>query len=53
MRTCIRHMVKDGLEFVPGCEYKVEYNPVDQNLYVYTVWGFTTITPFDLHTHFI
>lgn len=37
MRTCVRHMVKNGLEFIPGLQYKVDYNPIDKNLYIYNV----------------
>jgi hypothetical protein len=53
MKTCVKWFVKDGLEFIPGMEYKVEFNPIDKNLYIYTVWGFTTITTSQLSTHFI
>jgi hypothetical protein len=53
MKTCVKWFVKDGLEFIPGMEYKVEFNPIDKNLYIYTVWGFTTITASQLSTHFI
>lgn len=53
MKTCVKWFVKDGLEFIPGMEYKVELNPVDKNLYIYTVWGYTTISPSILNSNFI
>lgn len=52
-KLCVKQYRKDGLDFIPGLEYEVEYNPIDRNLYIYTVWGYTTITPFALNSNFI
>lgn len=40
---CLRDFRKDGLIFCKGCTYRVNYNPVDGRLYIYTVWGYTDI----------
>lgn len=50
---CVKWFIKDGLEFIPGMEYKTEFNPVDNKIYIYTVWGFTTIDPLIVNTNFI
>lgn len=52
-KKCVKYLCIDGLEFIPGLEYEYDFNPVDQNLYIYTVWGYTTISPLALNTHFI
>lgn len=53
MKRCVKWFIKDGLEFIPGMEYKTEFNPVDNKIYIYTVWGFTTIDPLIVNTNFI
>lgn len=53
IKTCIRSFRLNGLMFAAGNEYKVELNPVDGNLYIYTVWGYTTITTNWLNYYFI
>lgn len=53
MKTCVKYYTKDGMEFLPGTEYKVEFNPIDKRLYIYTVWGYTTISPLIINSNFI
>lgn len=53
MKTCVEYLLLDGLEFIPGLEYKVEFNPVCKRMIIYTVWGYTFISPKLLNTHFI
>lgn len=52
-RTCIKWCVLDGMEFIPGNEYTIDYNPVDGRIYIYNVWGSTTISLRFLNNHFI
>ena len=52
-RTCVAQFRKDGLDFIPGLEYKVDFNPIDKNLYIYTVWGYTTISTSQLNRYFV
>lgn len=50
---CICDFVKDGLQFVSGCTYNVDYNKVDGRLYIYTVWGYTDISKSTLNNYFL
>lgn len=41
------------IPIVRGMEYKVEWNPIDQQFWIYTVWGYTTISKQLLDKYFI
>ena len=43
----------DTIPIVCGTEYKVEWNPVDRQFWIYTVWGYTTISKQLLDKYFI
>lgn len=50
--VCLKDCRKDGLTFIKGCTYKVDYNSVDGRLYIYTVWGYTDISKSMLNEFF-
>ncbi len=50
---CLRDWRKNGIVFVRGENYKVEYNPVDRRFYAFTPMGFTDITDYELKTVFV
>lgn len=41
------------IPIVCGMEYKVEWNPIDRQFWIYTVWGYTTISKQLLDKYFI
>lgn len=52
-KLCINSFMKDGIPFASGCKYKVDFNPLNGKIYIYTVWGFTDITTEILQANFI
>lgn len=42
-KICIHDCTINGLIFCRGCEYKVEFNHYDNQLYIYNVFGYTTV----------
>ena len=42
--TCIKDCVINGLKFHKGIEYKVRYNTINGQIYIYSPWGFTYIS---------
>ena len=53
MRKCVIYLLLDGLEFISGLDYKVEFNPVCNRMVIYNIWGYTFISPLLLNTHFV
>lgn len=53
MKTCVRYCRVGSTEFLPGNEYKVEFNPIDRKLRIYTVWGAEIVTAEFINKHFI
>lgn len=51
-KLCIRDCTIDGLPFVSGMYYDIEWNPVTQSFIAYTVWGFTKLTDNEYRTIF-
>ena len=49
--TCISEVVIDGLIFIKGCDYRVEYNP-RIGIIIYTVRGCTNISKRQLDYYF-
>jgi hypothetical protein len=43
----------DTIPIVCGTEYKVEWNNIDRQFWIYTVWGYTTISKRLLDRYFI
>ncbi len=43
----------DTIPIVCNTEYKVEFNPVDKQFWIYTIWGYTTISKQLLDKYFI
>jgi len=52
-KLCIKDFKLDGLPFCKGTIYDVEYNPVDGRIYIYNVWGYTTISKYLLDKNFL
>lgn len=52
-KTCIKECVIDGLIFVVGLDYKVEFNPMSQALIIYHPLGYTTVRKKILDTNFL
>ena len=38
-KTCIKYCRIGNTEYLPGTEYRIEFNPVDNLLLIYDVWG--------------
>ena len=53
MKTCVHYCRIGSTEFFPGTQYKVEFNPVDCKLRIYTVWGAVIVTAEFINRHFI
>ena len=52
-KICIKSFVKDGLSFHKNEEYHINYNPIDSNIYIYNVYGYTTISKRTLDEYFL
>lgn len=52
-KLCINYCRVNGLEFFSNTEYKVEYNPIDGQLYLYNCWGITTVPTWFINNNFI
>lgn len=52
-KLCLRDCVINDLQFYKGCEYKVEYNNYDCQLYIYHINGYTTISGSIINDYFL
>lgn len=52
-RLCIKDCIIDDLIFISGLNYKIEFNPISNNLIIYHPFGYTTISKNFLDNHFI
>lgn len=52
-KICIHDFIVDGLQFCKGCEYKIEYNQYDNNIYIYNCFGYTIISKSILNNYFL
>ena len=52
-RLCIRDCKIDGLPFISGLEYYVDFNPLCQKLIINNLYGYTFISKEMLDKHFI
>lgn len=52
-KLCIMDFKLDSLPFCKGTVYNMEYNPVDGHIYIYNVWGYTTIPKYLLDICFL
>lgn len=52
-KLCIHSFSKDGLNFVEGCTYKINYNKIDGLIYISTVFGYTDISKSILNEYFL
>ena len=41
------------IPIVCNTEYKIEFNPIDKQFWIYTIWGYTTISKRLLDKYFI
>ena len=56
MRTeklCVKYYRIERTEYLPGTKYILEYNPVDQRLRIYDVWGCQIVSPEFINSNFI
>ena len=52
-RLCIKDCVIDGLIFVSGLNYKIDFNSFNNSLIIYHPFGYTTINKKILDNHFL
>lgn len=52
-KLCAISCTIDGLPFVAGETYTVEWNPVVGKLIIYNVWGYTSISNAELNKYFV
>jgi hypothetical protein len=50
--TCICGTIINGLMFIKGCDYRVDYNPFI-GITIYTVRGYTNISKRQFDSYFI
>ena len=53
MKTCVHYCRVGNTEFFPGTQYRVDFNPIDGQLRIYTVWGEVIVTAEFLNKYFI
>ena len=44
IKTCINDCIIDGLIFIQGLEYKIEFNPYCKKIVIYNLHGYTFIS---------
>lgn len=52
-RLCIKDCIIDGLIFVSGLNYKIEFNSFTNSLVIYHPFGYTTINKHFLDNNFL
>lgn len=52
-RLCVNYCVANGVEFFPNTKYRVEFNPIDKLIRIYTVWGCTIVPAWFVNANFI
>lgn len=52
-KMCIHSFSKDGLNFIEGCSYRINYNKIDNRIYVHNVYGYTDISKPALNRYFL
>ena len=52
-KLCVSYCRANGLEFFPNTKYKVEYNPIDKCLRIYTCWGGTIVPAWFINANFV
>ena len=52
-KTCIKYCRIGNTEYLPGTEYRVEFNPVDHQLRIYDVWGCQIVSLQFINANFI
>lgn len=52
-KLCIRDCKINGLVFVCGIDYEIEFNPFNRKLIIYNLYGFTTINKKELDRNFL
>lgn len=53
MKTCVSYCRIGNTEFFPGTQYRVDFNPFDHHLRIYTVWGAVIVSAEFLNMHFV
>ena len=52
-KLCVKYFKMGAQEFFPNQEYKIEYNPLDSQFYIYNVWCYQVIHKWMLDTYFL
>ena len=52
-KTCVRYCRIGNREYLPGTEYRIEFNPVDRQLRIYDVWGCQIVSLQFINENFI
>ena len=52
-KTCIKYCRIGNTEYLPGTEYRIEFNPVYNLLLIYDVWGCQIVSGEFINANFI
>ena len=52
-KTCVEYCRIGNTEYLPGTEYRVEFNLVDRLLRIYDVWGSQIVSCEFINRYFI
>ena len=52
-KTCVKYCRIGNTEYLPGTKYRIEFNPVDNLLRIYDVWGCQIVSLQFINANFI
>ena len=52
-KTCVKYCRIGNTEYLPGTDYRIEFNPVDYQLRIYDVWGCQIVSGEFINANFI
>ena len=52
-KVCVEYCRIENTEYLPGTEYRVEFNPVDRLIRIYDVWGCRIVSYEFINRYFI
>lgn len=50
---CIRDFKIGCMPFIKGLQYEIEWNPIDERIYLYNPYGFTPVSKELINKHFL
>ena len=50
---CIHNFKINCMPFVKGLKYEIEWNPIDERIYLYNPYGFTLVSKKLINKYFI